>query len=167
MNKSTRNNIVSFQGKESSVVINGDTDEIATGALTLELVSMQPTNFDQYFNSLKPDLPDENLFDNNKHSSRNPWFNQFWENRFSCNLRFSSTCREHRLNETNWDSKLQFIVDATYVFAHALHEYLNCSSTFCPNPSRIEIDGKKLFKLILEKNFLSELIIIGCESLEK
>ncbi|CAF4860679.1 unnamed protein product, partial [Rotaria socialis] len=44
-------------GKESSVVINGETDEIAIGALTLELVSIQPANFDKYFNSLKPDLP--------------------------------------------------------------------------------------------------------------
>ncbi|CAF3531494.1 unnamed protein product [Rotaria sordida] len=147
-------------GKESSVVINGETDETAVGALTLELVSMQPENFDRYFNSLKPDLPDEIIHKNthNKNSkiisSRNPWFNEFWEHRFGCSLTTSSTCINHQLNETNWDSKLQFIVDATYVFAHALHEYLNCSLLSCQNISLTDIDGKKLFQLILEKTFI-------------
>ncbi|CAF2399975.1 unnamed protein product [Rotaria sp. Silwood2] len=147
-------------GKESSVVINGETDEIAVGALTLELVSIQPENFDRYFNSLKPDLPDERIHKNtnNKNSkiisSRNPWFNEFWEHRFGCSLTISSTCINHQLNETNWDSKLQFIVDATYVFAHALHEYLNCTLFSCPpSTSLTDIDGKKLFQLILEKTF--------------
>ncbi|CAF4622841.1 unnamed protein product, partial [Rotaria magnacalcarata] len=67
-------------------------------------------------------------------------------------------CLNYQLNETNWDSKLQFIVDATYVFAHALHEYLNCSSLSCPNASLLglDIDGKKLFQLILEKTFTSK-----------
>ena len=151
-----------FQGKESSVVINGETDEIAVGALTLELVSIQPSGFDQYFNALRPDLPkeitpltgDSETF--KPVSSRNPWFNEFWEHRFGCSLTTSSTCRQHQLNETNWDSKLQFIVDATYVFAHGLHAYLHCTSSACPDISRTDIDGKKLFKLILEKTFLSE-----------
>ncbi|CAF0951414.1 unnamed protein product [Adineta steineri] len=147
-------------GKESSVVINGDTDEIAVGALTLELISIQPANFDKYFNALKPDLPNENIQTdiNNRTfktiSSRNPWFSEFWEQRFGCNLTTSSTCIHHQLNESNWDSKLQFIVDATYVFAQALHEYFNCSSLLCPNISLTDIDGKTLFQLILEKTFL-------------
>jgi hypothetical protein len=88
--------------------------------------------------------------------SRNPWFNEFWEHRFGCNLTTSSTCIRYQLNESNWDSKLQFIVDATYVFAHALHEYFNCSLISCPNVSLTDIDGKILFQLILEKTFLSK-----------
>lgn len=127
--------------------------------MTLELVSIQPENFDRYFNALKPDLPSErlNLKSDSEHvSSRNPWFNEFWQHRFGCNLQFSSSCREHHLNETNWDSKLQFIVDATYVFAQALHDYLNCSAYSCPNRSRTDINGKRLFRLILEKTFLSK-----------
>jgi metabotropic glutamate receptor 5 len=88
--------------------------------------------------------------------SRNPWFNEFWEHRFGCSLTTSSTCIKHQLNETNWDSKLQFIVDATYVFAYALHDYLHCSSTLCSNVSLTNINGKKLFQLILEKTFLSK-----------
>jgi hypothetical protein len=144
------------------VVINGETDEIAVGALTLELISIQPAGFDEYFNALRPDLPNENLpkNSNTKNSkfilSRNPWFNEFWEHRFGCSLTSSSKCRQHQLNETNWDSKLQFIVDAVYVFAYALHHYFNCTTISCPNISLTDINGKKLFQLILEKTFLSE-----------
>ena len=154
-----------FQGKESSVVINGETDEIAVGALTLELVSIQPMNFDRYFNALKPDLPQEYLADKENVQSRNPWFNEFWEHRFGCKLLHSSTCREQQLNESNWDSKLQFIVDATYVFAHALHDYLNCTKSLCPSLNRVDINGKKLFKLILAKTFHSKNSIIALFSL--
>jgi hypothetical protein len=144
------------------VVINGETDEIAIGALTLELVSIQPAGFDEYFNALKPDLPNENHSEdsNPKNSkfllSRNPWFNEFWEHRFSCSLINSSKCLQYQLNETNWDSKLQFIFDAVYVFAYALHHYFNCTKISCPNVSLTDIDGKKLFQLILEKTYLSK-----------
>jgi hypothetical protein len=155
-------------------VIANETDEIAIGALTLELVSMQPFHFDRYFNSLKPELSDEriddefyetdeedygqfSLFNNERVSSaRNPWFNEFWEHRFSCNLTRTPACANRQLNETNWDSKLQFIVDATYVFAQALHIYLNCSSSRCPDVSGKNINGTRLFQLILETSFASE-----------
>ncbi|CAF0930826.1 unnamed protein product [Adineta ricciae] len=146
-------------GKESSVVIHGDTDEIAVGALTLELISMQPVNYDRYFNALKPDLTqisDDENEDNQKPktvASRNPWFNEFWELRFGCSLKTSIECQNQRLNETNWDSKLQFIVDATYVFAQALHMYFNCSTSSCTNASLHGINGTKLFRLILEQPF--------------
>ena len=89
-------------------------------------------------------------------SSRNPWFNEFWEHRFGCKLLFSSECINHQLNETNWDSKLQFIVDAIYVFAQALHSYLNCTASKCFNASLNHVNGTKLFDLILKKTFSSE-----------
>ncbi|CAF1479223.1 unnamed protein product [Adineta steineri] len=149
-------------GKESSVVIQGDTDEIAVGALTLELISIQPVNFDRYFNALKPDTDkeyDEEYLEDQVNPNekymlpRNPWFNEFWEHRFGCRLYSGDECREHQLNETNWDSKLQFIVDATYVFAQALHMYFNCTTSTCYNVSLNNINGTRLFKLILEKPF--------------
>lgn len=149
-----------FQGKESSVVINGETDEIAIGALTLELVSIQPYKFDRYFNSLKPNIINENSDeDENGEKSislRNPWFNEFWEHRFGCSLTSSTKCANYKLNETNWDSKLQFIVDATYVFAHALHMYFNCTTLTCYNVSFNAINGTRLFQLVLEKTFPSK-----------
>ena len=151
------------------MVISGETDEIAIGALTLELVSIQPYSFEHYFNALKPDTIDEDEEEEEEDddtdrssnrqksiSSRNPWFNEFWEHRFGCSLTSSSTCINHRLNETNWDSKLQFIVDATYVFAQALHIYFNCTSTMCFNKSFNNINGTRLFQIILEKTFASK-----------
>lgn len=138
-------------------MINGETDEIAIGALTIELISIQPPGFDRYFNALKPDLPHRHLTKNSKNlPSRNPWFNEYWEHRFGCSLTKSIKCSQHQLNVTNWDSKLQFIVDAVYVFAHALHQYLNCTTNVCPDVSSMDIDGKKLFQLILERTYLSE-----------
>ena len=122
---------------------------------------MQPVNYDRYFNALKPDLTqisDGENEDNQKPkttASRNPWFNEFWELRFGCSLKTSIECRNQRLNETNWDSKLQFIVDATYVFAQALHMYFNCSTSSCTNASLNGINGTKLFRIILEQPFSS------------
>jgi hypothetical protein len=137
--------------------------------LTLELVSIQPYAFDHYFNALKPDIPnedseededDENHANSNEKfiSSRNPWFNEFWEHRFGCSLTSSPSCANHQLNETNWDGKLQFIVDATYVFARALHAYFNCTSSTCYNVSFNNINGTKLFQLILTKTFSSKFL---------
>lgn len=159
----------SIQGKESSVVIQGETDDIAVGALTLELVSIHPHNFQRYFNALRPEIihheteeqSDENYEDYHQTSarqisSRNPWFNEFWEHRFACNLTSSPKCAQNQLNETNWDSKLQFIVDATYVFAQALHIYFNCTPSICYNVSFNTINGTRLFQIILERTFSSE-----------
>lgn len=114
---------------------------------------------------MKPDIPSQRISSSkNKNSkwisSRNPWFNEFWERRFGCTLANSSTCINYQLNETNWDSKLQFIIDATYVFAHALHDYLNCSTDSCSHTSLIdsEVDGKRLFQIILEKTYISKFV---------
>jgi hypothetical protein len=161
------------------VVIPGETDDFAVGALTLELISSQPYNFDRYFNALKPNGIPETMngnSDDEEHeeenheddqfdiieesvSTRNPWFDEFWELRFGCSLKSSPTCAHNQLNETNWDSKLQFIVDATYVFAHGLHDYFNCSSILCPDVSLNDINGKILFQLILQKTFLSKIYL--------
>jgi hypothetical protein len=134
----------------------------------LELISSQPLDFDKYFNSLKPSITrpegngndkenEDDQVDNKEKltSIRNPWFNEFWENRFGCNLT-SPACGNYQLNETNMDSKLQFIVDATYVFARALHLYFNCTNSTCFNASLNYINGTQLFRLILENPFLSE-----------
>ncbi len=130
------------------------------------MVSIQPHSFDRYFNALKPDITNEHSYEDEdvdnyssvtkSISSRNPWFNEFWERRFGCSLTSSSACAKHQLNETNWDSKLQFIVDATYVFAQALHIYFNCTSSICYNTSLQDINGTKLFQLILGEEFLSK-----------
>lgn len=70
-------------------------------------------------------------------SSRNPWFDEFWEDTFACKLERNfplvfkpgendKVCNESsRLSDKvgyEQESKIQFVVDAVYAFAHALHK---------------------------------------------
>ncbi|UYV70892.1 GRM3 [Cordylochernes scorpioides] len=95
-------------------------EEVAEGAITVELQSKEVEEFDEYMKNLTPI--------NNK---RNPWFEDYWESVFSCvlphNVKDNSTpvCSPHlRLDETvgyRQESKVQFVIDAVYAMAHALH----------------------------------------------
>lgn len=70
-------------------------------------------------------------------SNRNPWFEEFWEDSFACKLAHNfpivfqpgendKVCNESsRLSDKvgyEQESKIQFVVDAVYAFAHALHK---------------------------------------------
>ncbi|PIK35490.1 putative metabotropic glutamate receptor 3 isoform X1 [Apostichopus japonicus] len=48
-------------------------EEIAEGALTIELQTKEVHAFDKYFLSLQPG-----------ENKRNPWFDEFWDQKFSC-----------------------------------------------------------------------------------
>lgn len=50
-------------------------EDIALGAITVELKSTRIPEFDDYMMSLTPDNND-----------RNPWFEQYWEDTFNCVL---------------------------------------------------------------------------------
>ncbi|XP_076648776.1 metabotropic Glutamate Receptor [Halictus rubicundus] len=104
------------QGK----LVEGLEDE-AEGAITVELQSKNIPGFDDYMASLTPE--------NNK---RNPWFSEYWEEVFGCVLKKpwpavqnGTVCSpQERLNAASGyeqESKVQFVVDAVYAFAHALH----------------------------------------------
>ncbi|KAH8385424.1 hypothetical protein KR009_002228, partial [Drosophila setifemur] len=110
-------------------------EDIAEGAITVELQSEIIEDFDSYMMQLTPST-----------NQRNPWFAEYWEDTFNCILEPVSP----RLNVTNaesvfgnrsdfktracedslrlsekvgyeQESKTQFVVDAVYAFAHALH----------------------------------------------
>lgn len=113
-------------------------EEEAEGAITVELQSKKIPGFDDYMARLTPD--------NNR---RNPWFGEYWEEVFDCTLRRSTATLERlgqqgvgwkvgnsgnqtvagcspklRLNKESGyeqESKVQFVVDAVYAFALALH----------------------------------------------
>ncbi|XP_064537682.1 metabotropic glutamate receptor [Drosophila montana] len=116
-------------------------EDIAEGAITVELQSEIIEDFDRYMMQLTPH--------NNK---RNPWFAEYWEDTFNCVLSTASddgklmnehdqdaslpqnekpkiTCDDSfRLSEKvgyEQESKTQFVVDAVYAFAHALHNLHN------------------------------------------
>ncbi|XP_017876533.1 metabotropic glutamate receptor isoform X2 [Ceratina calcarata] len=112
-------------------------EEEAEGAITVELQSENIPGFDEYMASLTPET-----------NRRNPWFNEYWEEAFSCVLRKSvarsqngTTCSsELRLTSENGyeqESKVQFVVDAVYAFALALHnlqrDVCDKSKGLCPS----------------------------------
>ncbi|RWS06043.1 metabotropic glutamate receptor-like protein, partial [Dinothrombium tinctorium] len=143
-------------GKEEKLVLG--VEEVAQGALTVELQSSKIEEFDKYMKSLTPF--------NNK---RNPWFKEYWEDTFECKLpsedeedasfnveRYENVtmCSPNiRIDESvyNQESKVQFVIDAVYAFAHALH---NAWKDKCFEVSEIckelkEMDGGDFYKYYL------------------
>ncbi|KAH8376012.1 hypothetical protein KR093_004800, partial [Drosophila rubida] len=100
-------------------------EDIAEGAITVELQSEIIEDFDRYMMQLTP-----------LSNQRNPWFAEYWEDTFNCalagrsgdnttNHKRRAICEDNlRLSEKvgyEQESKTQFVVDAVYAFAHALH----------------------------------------------
>ena len=101
-----------------------DNQYVAEGALTIELTSVTLPQFDDYFMALTP-----------KRNKRNPWFKEYWETVHNCKLpgetvHFSNgeTCTgQERITPSIYkqETKIQFIFDAVYALAHALHNMLD------------------------------------------
>ncbi|KAH8361312.1 hypothetical protein KR084_008914 [Drosophila pseudotakahashii] len=115
-------------------------EDIAEGAITVELQSEIIEDFDRYMMQLTPGT-----------NQRNPWFAEYWEDTFNCVLepvseqsnapttvdfadikiepKSKTTCEKNfRLSEKvgyEQESKTQFVVDAVYAFAYALHNLHN------------------------------------------
>ncbi|KAM8702763.1 hypothetical protein ACLKA7_005127 [Drosophila subpalustris] len=109
-------------------------EDIAEGAITVELQSEIIEDFDRYMMQLTP-----------RNNQRNPWFAEYWEDTFNCALTAASEEFKPSLNSTTdkqkilcddqfrlsekvgyeQESKTQFVVDAVYAFAHALHNLHN------------------------------------------
>ncbi|XP_048512295.1 metabotropic glutamate receptor isoform X2 [Athalia rosae] len=98
-------------------------EDVAEGAITVELQSASYPGFDDYMATLTPET-----------NRRNPWFGEYWEDAFSCTLTknvplvtnqtinvCSSKLKLTQDKGYEQESKVQFVVDAVYAFAHALH----------------------------------------------
>ncbi|XP_071961715.1 metabotropic glutamate receptor 3-like [Antedon mediterranea] len=120
-------------------------EEVAQGAITIELQTKTIKEFDEYFLNLHPD-----------NQKGNAWFKEFWEDQFSCQLGNNSKnpCDESlRLTNDTYaqEKKIQFVVDAVYAMAHALDNFRHESTTnctfeknkFCGLPTADE--GKKFY----------------------
>ncbi|XP_005003700.1 metabotropic glutamate receptor 3 isoform X1 [Cavia porcellus] len=140
-------------GAQDSVV--RGSERAARGALTLELAARRLPQFDRYFRALTPAT---NL--------RNPWFRDFWEQKFQCSLRGGPrrACSEHlALDGSNYEqeSKIMFVVNAVYAMAHALHRM---QRALCPNTTKLcdamkVLDGRKLYRdYLLKINFTAPFI---------
>lgn len=115
-------------------------EDVADGAITLEVQTfdkqLQP--FYDYFWKLNP-----------LNNSRNPWFREYWENRFNCKFG-DNTSPEHRCNDSEhrssdldrFDAKVPFVIDAVFSFAHALHALHKnvCGAVpgFCPEMKNLD-----------------------------
>ncbi|KAG5839013.1 hypothetical protein ANANG_G00229840 [Anguilla anguilla] len=130
-------------------------EEAALGAITILPKRATIEGFDAYFTT--------RTLENNR---RNVWFAEYWEENFDCKLMSSSkkedTSRkctgQERIgidSQYEQEGKVQFVIDAVYSVAHALH---SMHRDLCPEHSGVcpEMDlagGKKLLKYIRSVSF--------------
>ncbi|KAI3356879.1 hypothetical protein L3Q82_003527 [Scortum barcoo] len=131
-------------------------EEMAEGAVTILPKRQSIKGFDRYFIS--------RTLENNR---RNIWFAEFWENNFQCKLSRHAVkkgsgikkCTNHeRIGKDSsyeQEGKVQFVIDAIYAMAHALH---NMHKDLCPGKvglcSKMDtINGTLLLKYIRNVNF--------------
>ncbi|XP_069489617.1 metabotropic glutamate receptor 4 isoform X2 [Ambystoma mexicanum] len=141
-------------GSKISPVLNQE--EVAEGSVTILPKRVSVRGFDRYFTS--------RTLDNNR---RNIWFAEFWEDNFHCKLSRHAlkkgsnikkcTNRERIGADSTYEQegKVQFVIDAVYAMAHALH---NMHKQLCPGKvglcSRMDpVDGVELLKYIRAVNF--------------
>ena len=100
--------------------------DVVQGSLTIIPRSQASVEFDKYFQSLHP-----------SNYTANPWFEEYWESIFNCNLNGQQGINDCDLsnqsisNETGYRQSgfVTFTIDAVYAFAHAIH---NLQQDHCP-----------------------------------
>ncbi|XP_075883231.1 metabotropic glutamate receptor 7-like [Nelusetta ayraudi] len=130
-------------------------EDVAVGAVTILPKRSSIEGFDEYFTGL--------TLENNR---RNVWFAEFWEENFDCRL-LSSSKREDTSRKCTGqerigidskyeqEGKVQFVIDAVYAMAHALH---NMHRDLCPDHPGVclqmeSVEGKTLLKYIRNTSF--------------
>lgn len=124
-------------------------EAVAEGAITIELAAYPIQEFATYFLNLHP-----------YNNSRNPWFREFWEQKFKCSFH-TPDCSRHSLKTGKFEpeSKITFVVNAVYAMAHSLH---NMHRALCPNTTKLcdsmkPVNGKRFYKdFMLNVNFDGE-----------
>ncbi|XP_037673399.1 metabotropic glutamate receptor 6 [Choloepus didactylus] len=131
-------------------------EDMAVGAITILPKRASIEGFDQYFMTRS--------LENNR---RNIWFAEFWEENFNCKLTGSGTqpddstrkCTgEERIGRDSTyeqEGKVQFVIDAVYAIAHALH---SMHRALCPGhtglcPAMEPTDGRLLLQYIRAVRF--------------
>ena len=146
-------------------------EDVAEGALTVDLESNVVPGFDDYILSLTPY--------NNK---RNLWYEDFWQEIFGCvlphNVEQQSTLISPNICSPSLkltkqigyeqDSKIQFVLDAVYAFAHAMHALHRdvCQGIPGTCPAMLAYDGGDFYiNYLLNVSFIGESISLSylCE----
>ncbi|XP_056455071.1 LOW QUALITY PROTEIN: metabotropic glutamate receptor 3 [Gadus chalcogrammus] len=154
----------------------------AEGAITLELSANPVPEFNRYFLGLDPGV-----------NRRNPWYREFWEQRFQCSLgvggggggragvvgsdpetrRHLPPCDPHLSMDRSGfepESKIMFVVNAVYAMAHALHRMQQslCSNTTQLCDAMKSLDGRRLYReFILNVSFTAPFSPPGSETAVK
>lgn len=127
--------------------------DAALGVLSIRVHSRTVSQFDDYFLNLTP-----------YNRSRNRWFNEFWQNKFSCNLPHETAPQFDRMclgNESlkhkdyQQDTKLGFVVNSVYTAAYALHHlFLNvCGDAKTMCPELVPVNGTKLMDYLVNVTY--------------
>ncbi|XP_030744598.2 metabotropic glutamate receptor 6 [Echinops telfairi] len=141
-------------GSKTAPILN--LEDVALGAITILPKRASIDGFDQYFMTRS--------LENNR---RNIWFAEFWEENFNCKLTSSGTqpddsprkCTgEERIGRDSTyeqEGKVQFVIDAVYAIAHALH---SMHQALCPGhtglcPAMEPTDGRTLLQYIRAVRF--------------
>ncbi|XP_045107774.1 metabotropic glutamate receptor-like isoform X2 [Portunus trituberculatus] len=130
-------------GKQSHLV--EGLQEVAEGAITVELTSDVVKGFDTYMSRLTPHT-----------NTRNPWFEEYWEKFFGCHLSSVpgsdlSCGPDLRITKEagyQQDPKVQFVVDAVYSFAHSLShlQQSKCPDTTIVCDAMSNYDGGDFYR---------------------
>ncbi|PWA19994.1 hypothetical protein CCH79_00019929 [Gambusia affinis] len=141
-------------GAKSSPI--AELEDVAEGAVTILPKRASIDGFDQYFMSRS--------LENNR---RNIWFAEFWEDDFRCKLtrpgikldsdKKKCTGGERIGQDSSYEQegKVQFVIDAVYAVAYALH---NMHQDLCPNSHGVcssmdPVEGRLLLDYIRAVNF--------------
>ncbi|XP_051950337.1 glutamate receptor, metabotropic 6a [Xyrauchen texanus] len=141
-------------GAKSSPIL--DQEDVAEGAVTILPKRASIEGFDQYFTTRS--------LENNR---RNIWFAEFWEDDFRCKLtrpgikidpeKKKCTGEERIIRDSYYEQegKVQFVIDAVYAMAHALH---NMHQDLCPGITGMcekmdPVEGRLLLNYIRSVNF--------------
>ncbi|XP_028814404.1 metabotropic glutamate receptor 3 [Denticeps clupeoides] len=144
-------------------------ESTADGAITLELAAHPVADFNRYFARLRPE-----------NNARNPWYRDFWEQKFQCSIGgpagpagHAKACqRDLAVDESNFEpeSKIMFVVNAVYAMAHALHRMQRalCSNTTLLCDAMRSVDGRKLYRdFLLHVDFRAPFSPPGTENVVK
>lgn len=124
-------------------------EEVALNTITVSPKTVELKAFDEHFYKLHP-----------KENNRNPWFNEFWERHFNCSIakETNGECSELNLTLSNSpvDNRAASVMDAVYVFAHALDAILKEK---CPDTNSVcermrNTSGREILEFIRKVSFV-------------
>ena len=131
--------------------------KLAHGAVTIEFQSTMIKPFMRYFKNLRP-----------ASNTRNPWFQEFWQNHFECSLSsdfakvFNRSCDPgYTLQNDNiaMSPEVPYVIDGVYTFALALHKLLAdyCGTNVSTICQSAETNMDQLYSYMKEVRFYNGL----------